>query len=300
MPSAKLMARGALQSVCRYLPLYSGAGRIANSHFFSAVAGDDLTQTRISDGSMIIVDPQDMLGRVILYFGDQDRKISWVLRQVLRSGDHVVDVGANIGALSIMAGRAVGPSGRVVAVEPQPDLVERVRASCALNGMTNVFIHQVGLSDTDRIGELSVPGHNSGYGSLVLKYGPEVSGRTVPVSLRHAGAFLSETVGDKRLRLLKIDVEGHEASVMRGARDWLKENPADFVLFEVSSGKPLWSREEVQILHDLGYSFLGVPHVVFKMRLVSISYGDDIDALDIRDVLAYHSGAKLPDALMDF
>lgn len=87
---------------------------------------------------------------------------------------------------------------------------------------------------------------------------------------------------------------------MRGARDWLKENPADFVLFEVSSGKPLWSREEVQILYDLGYSFLGVPHVVFKMRLVSISHGDDIDALDIRDVLAYRSGAKLPDALMDF
>jgi hypothetical protein len=114
----------------------------------------------------------------------------------------------------------------------------------------------------------------------------------VSVPLRHAGEFLSEAVGNKSLRLLKVDVEGHEAAVMRGARAWLKDNPADYVLFELGSGKPFSAREEAHILHDLGYRFLGVPHVLFRMRLVPIQFGVDTAGQDIRDVLAYRESAN--------
>jgi FkbM family methyltransferase len=291
--SGRLVLRGALQSICRSLPLYSGTGRIANSRLFSALAGDTLVHVQTSDGSTVIVDPRDMLGRSILYFGHQDPKISWVFRRVLRPGDLVVDVGANIGALSIMAARAVGSMGRVLSVEPQPDLVERIRVSCTLNNIANVEVYPVGLSDADRTAKLSVPANNSGYGSLQMQYGPAESGRSVDVPLRHAGAFLTEAVGVGPLRLLKIDVEGHEAEVMRGARSWLESHLAEFVLFEVGAGKAFWSREEVSILADLGYKFLGVPHVAFKMRLVPLPHRTDMSDLDIRDVLAYHESADV-------
>jgi FkbM family methyltransferase len=284
--------RGALQSICRRMPLYSGTGRIANSRPLAALAGDDLTEVRLSDGAKVIVDPRDMLGRTILYFGDQDRKISTVLRSLLRAGDTIVDVGANIGALSIMAARAVGPTGCVIAVEPQPDLTERIKASCSLNGLSNVIVHRVGLSDADGIADLSVPGSNSGYASLVMQYGEAENARAVPVTLRHAGDFLSETVGDRPLHLLKIDVEGHEAAVMRGARDWLRARPANFVLFEVNAGKPFWEREEVHILEQLGYSFHGIPHTIFRMRYVPLSRGAPVG--DVRDVLAYRHGVAAP------
>ncbi len=80
---------------------------------------------------------------------------------------------------------------------------------------------------------------------------------------------------------------------MRGARDWLTNNPAEFVLFELGSGKPFSAREEVRILHELGYRFLGVPHVLFSMRLVPIHFGTDTSDQDIRDVLAYRDGADI-------
>jgi FkbM family methyltransferase len=60
--------------------------------------------------------------------------------EALTPGDHVVDIGANIGAFAILAGSKVGTTGRVFAYEPDPTTCERLRANVRLNGLENVVV----------------------------------------------------------------------------------------------------------------------------------------------------------------
>src|SRR5690606_34921798 len=63
-----------------------------------------------------------------------------IMRRVLRPGDTFIDGGANLGILTLIGSRLVGPSGRVYAFEPQAAAAERVRAHLTMNGITNVVL----------------------------------------------------------------------------------------------------------------------------------------------------------------
>src|SRR3954471_9108774 len=119
---------GMVQRLCRTLPGYTGLGRIANSRLLRArTPADGVQLTRLWDGSLIYLKPNDLLSRVIYLFGDFDRKLSWICRRVLRPGDAVIDIGANVGVISLPCAKAVGARGAVHSFEPQPELAALLR-----------------------------------------------------------------------------------------------------------------------------------------------------------------------------
>src|SRR5208283_897383 len=67
------------------------------------------------------------------------------LAALARPGMTVLDIGANLGLYSLLLARSVGPSGRVIAFEPDPDLCALLRANCAANGLANVEAHNMAL-----------------------------------------------------------------------------------------------------------------------------------------------------------
>ncbi|MFO0957337.1 MAG: FkbM family methyltransferase [Isosphaeraceae bacterium] len=155
----------------------------------------------------------DLEGRCIDLLGEWDPRISWILRRVLRRGDTFIDVGANFGLVSLIGAQAVGPTGWVHAFEPQPDLAAMLRRSAALNGLTNLMLHEVALSNTDGTLSLQVPFDHSGAASLCRP--DQGQGTSIPVAVRRGGPYFAEH-GIGPVRLLKIDVEGHEAAVLEG------------------------------------------------------------------------------------
>lgn len=68
--------------------------------------------------------------------------------EVVRQGDTVLDVGANIGYNTVYLSRAVGPSGRVIAIEPAHDNLEVLRQQLAANGLSNVTVYSVAAGRT--------------------------------------------------------------------------------------------------------------------------------------------------------
>ena len=273
-----------LKTLLRQYPLYSGAGRIANSGLLRALTKDKTTTpAQLLNGATIYIDPSNLAGRVIYFFGDFDKKITWICRRVLRRGDLVLDIGANVGLVSLIAADLVGPSGQVHAFEPQPGLVDMIRKSLAANALHSVTVHPFALSDSDRQATLFVPGSNSCYASLLDYNRPDDC--PMEVEVKHSGAYLASVVGSRQARLLKIDVEGHEAAVLRGARDYLNANPPDYILFEVCRSGLFWGCEMVQIMEELGYDFLGVPHVMWPMRLQRLECSREPHP-DIRDGVA--------------
>jgi FkbM family methyltransferase len=129
----------------------------------------------------------------------------------LRPGASVVDVGANIGYNTVHASRRVGPSGRVVAVEPAADNVRVLRENLAANALENVVVHTVAAGRTHEVRDLFLRGEVSAVNSLFPDsvYASVTGVEQVPVApLDH----LVEGDAD----LVKIDVEGAELDVLAG------------------------------------------------------------------------------------
>jgi FkbM family methyltransferase len=197
-------------------------------------------------GYPMTLDLADYMQRLI-YLGAYEREETALVRRWLRPGMTFLDVGANVGYYTLLAARRVGPAGRVIAVEPSPIAHERLAGVVAANGLA-AEVHCIGLSD------------ENGICSLFLT--PEAMGNHSPTMVRHDGSGGALSVPVRRLDdcldewgvasvdLLKIDVEGHEPAVFRGAERALASGRIGALLCEFND---FWLRQAgttPRALHD--------------------------------------------------
>ncbi|MFH8785030.1 FkbM family methyltransferase [Streptomyces roseoverticillatus] len=165
-------------------------------------------------GADIAVDTQDLIQRYIYMFGAWEPPMTYWLSQRLGPGDTFVDVGANIGYFSLLAARRVGPAGRVVAIEASPVFHRRVLANARRNACRNVRAVNVAVSDVRRSVRFTLASsRNMGANSIVPYDGPVEScfeAQALPLT---EVLTASEVAG---ARVIKVDVEGAEGSVVRG------------------------------------------------------------------------------------
>jgi FkbM family methyltransferase len=178
----------------------------------------------------------DLCDRRAMFALDEAIGTNWEMRMLpdyLRPGDTFLDIGANHGSYSFAAARLVGASGRILAFEPQPHLACLIRRSAELNGLTNIDVKEIALSDTQGTAEFFVPVMFSGMGGLHRAFSGATEHRTLCVT--------KECLDDVAVRealagtvFMKMDVEGNELHVLRGGAEFLKAHkPA--VLFELNS-----------------------------------------------------------------
>jgi FkbM family methyltransferase len=143
-----------------------------------------------------------------------------VLQALIRPGDHVIDVGANVGILTLAMARAIGAEGEVLAVEPSPGLCEALRQTVIANGLASkVSIEAVAAADREGSAELFIGG-TSGWSSLTPLEG--ISGGAVEVPLRTLDSLVEP---GSTITVAKIDVEGSELLVLAGMTRIMSENP---------------------------------------------------------------------------
>ena len=138
----------------------------------------------------------------------------------MKPGERVVDVGANIGMLTLHAASRVGPTGIVDAFEPNPACCERIRALLERNRIQQVRLHPAGLSDAPGSLVLSVLRNHTGMGTLAMVDDAAHVTARVDVPVRVGDEVL---LSDGRpIVMVKIDVEGFETRVLRGMREVLR------------------------------------------------------------------------------
>ncbi|MBV9389520.1 MAG: FkbM family methyltransferase [Chroococcidiopsidaceae cyanobacterium CP_BM_ER_R8_30] len=294
------MLRGILQSVCHLYPLYSGCGTIANTPLFRRMSYSTkpLVKARLRDGQFIFVRLDDFIGRAVFYFGDLDPKVTLVCKRLLRSGDTMLDVGANCGLITMYAAKIVGSSGRVHAFEPQPALAELIRESANANGYNQVLVHNIALSVEDGVLDLFVPSDNGGAASFSQQWG-QICGadKTIQVEVRRTADYLA-SLNLKRVRLMKIDVEGHEEFVLRGGLDFFRDHGPDAIVFESSEhAGPFWEREPVKLLTSINYTIFAIKKSKFgSLRLQELNRQTD-GQVSGHDFIAIKRGEQYEDIL---
>jgi FkbM family methyltransferase len=160
----------------------------------------------------------------------ESRETSWVA-QHLRAGMTFVDVGANIGYYTALAASLVGAGGRVFAFEPSPYAAQRLNVLKKENSLSNVTVFESGVSDT--IGEttLHLQRGSSNHSPTMVPI-PNCEAVTVPLTT--LDRFAREN-GLSQIDLLKVDVEGYEHHVLRGARDLLSRGSIKALLCEFNT-----------------------------------------------------------------
>lgn len=181
------------------------------------------------------------LGRSLLCYGEFSEGEVDLFRKVVKPGDTVVEVGANIGCLTVPLAKIVGPKGKVIAFEPIAENAGLLGLNCAANGYTNVEVKQVALGSEPRAGEMPAAPwdpndlHNSGGHSLSEDARVET---------------LDGLIGLERCDFIKIDVEGMERDVILGARETIARFRP--VLF-VENDRADKSEDLISTLEEMGY-----------------------------------------------
>lgn len=226
---------------------------------------------RLPWGLAIQVQPEDTIGRQILTFGLFELPVSEALWRLVRAGDAVADVGANMGYMTGLMSFRAGPTGSVDAFEPHPhvfELLGRHAAAWAGNrGMAPMRLHRVAAGDHEAdvlLFDEGEGGDNCGLGSLVQT--PDRP-RSFPVPL----VRLDGRDSFKRpVGVLKIDVEGAEDLVVAGLSGALRARLIRDVVFEDQSEAADRARG---LLAEAGYTLFSIGLDLFGPRLVPFSEG---------------------------
>jgi FkbM family methyltransferase len=171
--------------------------------------------------------------------GTYERPTQMFLMRVMRAGDAFVDVGAHIGYFSLLAAALVGETGRVVAVEPIAENYAQLSRHIAENDLSWVTPVNAVIADADGERAIFFNADNDGGHALwdPAKHPANELTRQNPradsVASLRLGTLLAENDVD-RVRLMKIDTEGAEASILDAARDVFDAGRVDFIIMEVN------------------------------------------------------------------
>ena len=163
----------------------------------------------------------DVVGRGIFKTGMYDPFLSrWLIDRFEAGGGCFVDIGANLGYFTCLLGQLAGPSGRVLSVEPEPDNLVLLEANVAINGLAEVVkILPVALGSDEGSATLNLyKNSNRGRHSMVAVG----SGNKIVVPIKKLDALIEQVFQPHALiDFVKIDVEGYEPYVIKGASQTL-------------------------------------------------------------------------------
>ena len=181
------------------------------------------------------------------WLGSYEYEKQRIFSELVRPGQVVWDVGANVGFYTLLASRLVGPTGQVVAIEPLPANVTLLRRHIQINFLRNVAVVEAAVAD--RLGEGSFKaGENSSTGSL----SDQQDGFRVRL------VTLDSLIADNALplpNLIKMDIEGGEVTAILGASKLLSSQRP--ILLLATHGAELHAAC-VKHLKDDGYSVEGL------------------------------------------
>jgi FkbM family methyltransferase len=192
--------------------------------------GDGDLMCRVLSKYLMFVDPHDVgVTPRLCLDGFWESWITTAIARVVQPGFFCVDVGANHGYYTLLFADAVGPEGRVLAVEPNPALAKLVTLSVEVNGFDGrtQVVQKAATDGATRTVRLTVPARRGACATICLP--GSITGDLVDVE---AASVDDLTATWPRVDVVKIDAEGAEDQIWRGMTRTLSRNAAVVVVLE--------------------------------------------------------------------
>jgi FkbM family methyltransferase len=214
---------------------------------------------RLRNGYQIAVREGEFIGNNIINTRCHDAPLGEFLWRLIRKGDTCMDVGANIGFVTLIMAAKCTPSGRCISFEADPSLFDQLVENISRNEISHITPVNAAVSDNNGLISFIKAGEsNMGLGRVVIQ--PTSSSVQIPaVRLDNYFARLDF------VRVLKIDVEGYELQVLKGMSAALEAKKVENVVFEEHGGH---GAESIEFLHKFGYTIFRLERMLRGPRLV--------------------------------
>jgi FkbM family methyltransferase len=240
--------------------------------FFKSLPKPNSVKTH---GNILYLDSKDALG--LSTIGTSEMTVTKLVKNLVKNGDVAVDIGANIGYYTLLLAKLVGRSGEAIAFEPDPDNFQLLKKSVIVNSYTNTTLESKAVSNT--VGAVTF------YRSLLSAAEGKLydSDNCEPVQVE-AVTLDSYFAGyDGSIDFIKMDAEGSEASILKGADSVLRKSPHVKIITEFSPTGIMSCGDDpgefLDILSAYGFSFYDIDEK--KKRVMPI---------DTRTILKTYSG----------
>jgi FkbM family methyltransferase len=175
--------------------------------------------------------------------------------RLLAPGMVFVDVGANIGYFTLLAAALVGPTGRVIAFEPNTDNCDLLKRSITANAYDNISLNSYAVAESEQEFQLDVGGTSSN--GRVIDFSPQAVAGDGPLRLIKAVALDHFLAGEARIDVIKMDIEGAEPRALQGMEQIITRHRPILItefspqLIEVTSH--ITPAAFIQMIHGYGY-----------------------------------------------
>jgi FkbM family methyltransferase len=284
--------RGLLRSYTQSFPLRKGKQRLVSAAHALMAPPTWPVRARLVNSEWMDLDLTDYVQRSIYYFGCYEPENAFVFQSLLPRSKVVVDCGAHVGQYALLAARRLGDNSEVHAFEPSPRTFSALQHNVALNDFRNVVLNQAALADQSSATRDFYVADNDNQGSNSLQ---------PTTTALHRASFvvtvmtLDEYCTKRNLLpdLIKLDVEGAELPVLRGAaRTIASSHP--WIILEASDENAQAFGYTLHELHDWLVSRAYRLHVIGTRRGVTPLIGN---LTSYQNVLCQPPGSELPQIL---
>jgi len=216
---------------------FKGSGRlrkIVSKLMICTSKGPKIVSTKYGF-DIICMDPFHDKGVEISLFlyGTYEAGTLDIMKKCLRNGDIFIDVGANIGLMSIFASKIVGSKGLVYSFEPEPETFLILKKNIEINSVRNIKIYNVGLGEKKGKSRIYTNPYAGRGSASLIKPVNQNNSKSYEIQIETLDNFVLEH-NVTNVRMLKIDVEGWELQVLKGAKNFLRSTNAPIICIEYS------------------------------------------------------------------
>lgn len=195
----------------------------------------------------------------LFLMGIYDLSLTEAIFRLLMPNETALDIGANIGYITSLMANRVGKYGQVYCFEPNPKVYEELLETISNQKWHHVTPSSLALSNESGSGFLVVKSDNTGEGHLIKDLNIDTSNlvcsqTTYSINYSRLDEFAKFT-NISQIDLIKIDVEGHELEVFKGAGEWISKGKVRDILFEEHRAYP---NETTQFLESCGYKIFRI------------------------------------------
>ena len=203
-----------------------------------------------------------------LFLPEKEAELN-ILKHLVREGDYVIDVGANIGVYTKNMSTLVGKKGKVISIEPIPITYEVLKSNIKFFKLNNVDTYNLAISDKDGVVKMVIPKSEFGNENYYeAKITSKVVEETEYFKIKAASLDSLTEVIENTFGFVKIDVEGHELNCILGAKKFLTKSEP-ILLIEVSSNPDDSSSQGYELfkkLENFGYTAYWIDKEKFIKR----------------------------------
>jgi FkbM family methyltransferase len=211
------------------LPRFKGKYRLARLILGNSLDVKNIWIKAFNNYQYLVPNFQEPVGFALLIDGIYEPDCIEFMLQKLPKNAVFLDIGANIGVFTITAAKSLNQNGRVIAVEASPKMFPFLQQNIEANGLNNVKTLELAVTEQDNATVLfyEAPMDKFGMGSI----SPQFHTSPIQVKTKTIDSIIKDEQIDK-VDFIKVDVEGYESSVFKGAEKLLTSPNAPIILFE--------------------------------------------------------------------